>query len=115
VSQNAYIKEEELMRKVVLIVVVLLLAITVVPAFADDGEPVSKGPLHCPPSAPFGEPLRGAPSQGQGAGGKAGGTRAHPPAPQAGEGSNTGDGNAKICAPTGRDLDEPPRDDPREP
>lgn len=93
----------------------LILAITVVPAFAEHDEPVSIGPLHCPPFAPYGEPLQGAPAQGQGGGGNAGGTQAHPPAPQAGEGSHTGDANSghgKVCAPLG-DEEGPPREDPQ--
>ena len=107
------------MRKLTLglLFAAMLLAMMVVPAFADHKaghEPVSGGPLHCALQSPFGEALRGAPAQGQGAGDNAGGDPANPPADQAGEGSHKGDAksweNGKVCGPTR--PDGPPRDDP---
>ena len=90
------------MRKVALIVVVLLLAIAVVPAYADHPEPVSAGPLHCALEAPLGEAHGARNSGGPGGGDNTGGGPADPPAPQAGQGSHTGDGESnnhgKVCA-----------------
>ena len=81
--------------------IVLLLAITVVPAFANDTT-VSGGPLHCALDAPLGEAHGARNPGGPGGGDKTGGGPADPPAPQAGVGSHTGDGksneNGKVCA-----------------
>ncbi len=98
------------MWRVALILVALLLASTVVPAFAGPGD---QAPIDCPLESPFGEPLRGAPSQGEGGSDNVGGTPADPPPEGAGDGSHTGDAarGDHVCRVLGEE-EGPPREDP---